>query len=1634
MGVKNLRGKIFEVIPITKDKLALAPMRSPWLLLILAFLSPVLVFGQINLQGPSILPGAGYTKSMAVGDFDGNGFEDVIVHSVEVPGLKASYVHAQGNVTVNNIDISNAGLGRSHLMVGDLNKDGKDDVVILQEYNVKMFVCISNGSSFDITEVPLLAYLPNLRGNIVDFDNDGNLDVLVAGKDLFIQFFKGNGAGDFSSSFLSLKTSVDGDDLDLHVVDLNNDARKDVVVVSDEKVTTHINNDAGDYTTSTKSIIGKLFRFYDQSRNSVITDLDGNGTLDVVAVTAIPDASNYDAKLSFLSNAGDGTFADAELIPINIDWISTIDHADFDGDGKEDLAMGIQQNFWDNLFVLHNTGNAQFENKSPKIPYWQSPADVRFTNFDGDATPELVFLSGNRDLRWFKWNGNAWTEIKSVVLQANVTDGHIYDIDGDGIKDIIGASYSGPSIAIWYGKGNLEYEEPIFLRIKGDQPRSVVADFNNDGYGDIIYSTFDIGTPGAVTDGRSIIFSTGPRTFAPPVSIGEDWGSNYDFIARDLDSDGDIDFFNLYSVFLNDGTGHFAFSLSGIPVNIYDVNHHAVDLGYFNNDDLLDVAIGGYDGFYIFFNDGTGHFPTSKKTELSANFLQYIRAVDINNDGISEIIGSVDVIVPPAVIPHIYVLTSSGDGELTELYHKDFSSSSVYNISAIDAEDIDKDGLIDIVFHIDGSTVAVSKGLPGGGFADPETFGSYNNSLGYTFGIYGMRMGDLDNDSKVDVLGIGFGSGAMVVHHNVTPNIATQSTNLAVVAGSADATITLIKGTGTGRIVLIRKTSDAETLPSDDKFYKANTIFGQGDKVGKAWVVGSGNRENFVVTGGLEPQTEYVVTVFEYSSNNNDRIDYMITGPSVSFTTIISQAITFNNTTGLVFGDDNLVTASASSGLPVELSIISGNGTIDGNTFTPTAAGKIKLHAKQAGNSEYGSAQVDVTFCVAPIKPTISVLNNRIVSLMSSSNDNNTWYYEPSDVVVGVGSKFTPIRDGIYKVVAEVEGCPNSSDNTETIIVGPETKVSELGIVATEITAEAGFIEGGGDGRLISIRKASDNVFVPTNGTFYNTGTVFLTAFETATINGLSASTDYIVEIYEYYTDHSTIINYSNVNSSKSFRTLDKQIITFPNTFDLELGTDNITVTPNASSGLPIELIIVSGNGEIDGDTFIATEPGTVKLRAKQAGNSGNSPVEKDFTICARPVKPTITVSGSGLKTLTSSSDNNNNWIYISLPTSIGTDKTFIPVVDDRYQVEVWTEGCYNVSLPTDRIIVGPIETVTNLAAHPTETSTTITLDKAEGDGRIIIINEEGTNMMAPSNGTFYNADVTYGLGGKLGGGFVVALGDVESVTIEGLTSTTRYVATVYEYYSDVSNNIINYSNNGVSALYSTLKSQILRFTDTSDIAFGDGTNVQAFSSSELPVEIVILSGNGTIEGNKFIPTAPGVVKLQASQAGNSEFSASNATAQFCVYPPVPTLTLTEGPVPIFTSSSDAGIVWYIDKAVISDAKGITYSPTKNGIYKVSVDVEGCANASDDYEYIITGLDDELAKSISLYPNPAKDFIRISLPNDYKGEITLFSSIGKQIELPVKRFNEGAELDISSLASGFYVAKIQNQTLKFVKH
>src|SRR5206468_1206017 len=72
-----------------------------------------------------------------------------------------------------------AGAKYTRCLVGDVNNDRYEDVVVLSDQGIRLFKFATNGAATDVTQYARLNDAPAVDGALVDLDFTGNLDLLL---------------------------------------------------------------------------------------------------------------------------------------------------------------------------------------------------------------------------------------------------------------------------------------------------------------------------------------------------------------------------------------------------------------------------------------------------------------------------------------------------------------------------------------------------------------------------------------------------------------------------------------------------------------------------------------------------------------------------------------------------------------------------------------------------------------------------------------------------------------------------------------------------------------------------------------------------------------------------------------------------------------------------------------------------------------------------------------------------------------------------------------------------------------------------------------------------------------------------------------------------------------------------------------------------------------------------------------------------------------------------------------------------------------------------------------------------------------------------------------------------------------
>ena len=256
-----------------------------------------------------------------------------------------------------------------------------------------------------------------------DFDNDGDLDLVVAGAGS-TRLFRNEAAGWIEVS-ASLPGVTEGT---VTWGDFNADGRLDLLVCGAGHASIQRGDGNGGFTPHA-SCPDPGF-----AATGAVGDFDNDGDLDVVVI-----GTSY-GKL--FRNNGGGVFTDAgETLPTYSGGVAV---ADFDRDGNLDIAFTGGA-----TLVLHNDGTGHFTAVVAGLPALSS-SRVAVADFDNDGWPDLALTGtpgGPSVTRVFRnaTSGGALAFVEIPATLFGTTEGALVaaDFDQDGWADLAVSGASG---------------------------------------------------------------------------------------------------------------------------------------------------------------------------------------------------------------------------------------------------------------------------------------------------------------------------------------------------------------------------------------------------------------------------------------------------------------------------------------------------------------------------------------------------------------------------------------------------------------------------------------------------------------------------------------------------------------------------------------------------------------------------------------------------------------------------------------------------------------------------------------------------------------------------------------------------------------------------------------------------------------------------------------------------------------------------------------------------------------------------------------------------------------------------------------------------------------------------------------
>ena len=360
-----------------------------------------------TFRGTPTYTSAGWgNSSMTVADVNGDGKPDLLVAN-ECPTRNCTNTNGSVAVLLGNGDgtfqtavtYGSGGFEARSIAVADVNGDGKLDILVANS-------CASNDCTTGVLSVLLgngdgtfQSAVPYNSGGtyaysvaVADVNGDGKPDVLVSHYYAYytgpgsnsigaVGVLLGNGDGTFQPAVSYGSGGLGA--VSMAVADVNRDGKPDVMVAnlygansSYGKVGVLLGNGDGTFQPATSYPAGGQF-----AESIAVGDVNGDGVSDLLVSNQCNYGVNNCANLGVLFGNGDGTFQPVAAIAAPTTDYNSLALADFNGDGKLDIASGSGG------FLLLGNGNGTFQ---PSLLLGASGPSIAVGDFNLDGQPDLA--------------------------------------------------------------------------------------------------------------------------------------------------------------------------------------------------------------------------------------------------------------------------------------------------------------------------------------------------------------------------------------------------------------------------------------------------------------------------------------------------------------------------------------------------------------------------------------------------------------------------------------------------------------------------------------------------------------------------------------------------------------------------------------------------------------------------------------------------------------------------------------------------------------------------------------------------------------------------------------------------------------------------------------------------------------------------------------------------------------------------------------------------------------------------------------------------------------------------------------------------------------------------------------------
>jgi len=737
---------------------------------------------------------------VATADINGDGLADLVTANANGNGVSVLLnTTTPGSATLSfaaHQDFAAGSLPRS-VAAADVNGDGKPDLIVANRLDNTVSVLLNTTApgaatpSFAAQQTFATGSAPS-SVSAADLNGDGRPDVIVAdaSSGSVSVLVNTTAPGASSATFSGQQTFAAGNaPSSVTSADVNGDGKPDLIVANQNSNTLSVLlNTTAPGATMPSFAAGTSFGAGMQPGAVIAADINGDGKLDLLV------ANSGDNTVSALLNTtplptGGPNFAAQQTFAVGTGPWNAVAFADLNGDGKVDVIVPNEGS--NSISVLLNTtapGAATQTFTQQTFSVGREPTWVAATDLNGDGKPDIVVVNFlDNDVSVFLNTTPAGASTATFAAPQTFASGNlpmsvtVADINGDGKPDLVIGNSNETDVSVLLNTMASGASTPSFaaqqpIATDGQfSPDVAVADVDGDGKPDLIV-TYIVNNVVAVllnttASGAATASFAASQTFATGAGPQR-------VIAADMNGDGKPDIVvsdvgnpppgTTVAVLINTSAG--AGTPSFAAPQAFDIGTQpgALAAADLNGDGRLDLVVGYGTGnaVAVLFNTTTpGASPVSFEAAVPfavGNQVAGIGVADLNGDGKPDVVANNRNDNTISVLRNTAV---RGSGASSFAAQQTYATGN--QPKKIIAADLNADGRPDVItVNSSDNTFSVLLDTTAFGattttFAAPQTFATGTLP-------YGVAVGDVNGDGKLDVIVANRGSGTLSVFLNTT--------------------------------------------------------------------------------------------------------------------------------------------------------------------------------------------------------------------------------------------------------------------------------------------------------------------------------------------------------------------------------------------------------------------------------------------------------------------------------------------------------------------------------------------------------------------------------------------------------------------------------------------------------------------------------------------------------------------------------------------------------------------------------------------------------------------------------------------------------------------------------------------------